>query len=224
VALFADLSTETLERIATVATIRSFPAGTHLLMQGDVCTAAYFLLEGKARVYRVSEEGREQVLVGIEAGQAFNTVPIFQSAGTNPANVVTLTEVTLCALGKEDLARLVRTQSDLALALLRDFADRLTHLTNLVESLALHSVRQRLARFLLDRAPVSTEASRRAGNQRGQAEVRRWTQQDIAVHLGSVRDVVGRELRNMEEAGIVRLERGRIVLLSRDDLEALARG
>ncbi|MHB1318421.1 MAG: Crp/Fnr family transcriptional regulator [Anaerolineae bacterium] len=224
VALFADLSAETLGRIAAVASIRRYPPDTQLLLQGDDCTAAYFVLEGEAQVYRVSDEGREQVLVRIEAGQAFNTVPVFRRAATNPANVVTLTEVTLCAIQKDELTRLVRTQSDLALAVLRDFADRLTHLTDLVESLALHSVQQRLARFLLDRAPGSPDDGRDSEAVRGQSEVRRWTQQEIAVHLGSVRDVVGRELRAMEEAGILRLERGRIVLLSREDLEELAHG
>ncbi len=222
IALFATLSPATLSEIAAVATLHTVPADTHVLLQGDGCSAAYFILSGVVRIYRVSEEGREQVLVSLGPGKAFNTAPIFQAAGTNPAHVVTLSPALLCTVQKDDLLRLVTARSDLALALLRDFADRLTHLTNLVEGLALHSVQQRVARFLLDRvAPVADAVGGSVRNH--QPELRRWTQQEMAVHLGTVRDVVGRELRTMEAAGILRLERGRIVLISREALEDLAR-
>jgi CRP/FNR family transcriptional regulator len=90
--------------------------------------------------------------------------------------------------------------------ILRDFADRLAHLTDLVADLSLHSVRARLARFLLEQA---------AGGQITQ----RWTQDAIAAHLGTVRDMVGRSLRAFADAGLIRLARNRIVLLDREGLE-----
>lgn len=220
--LFSNLSTPTLQRIAALATVRCYPPATHVLLQDDDCSAAYFVISGEVRVYRVSSEGREQVLVRLGAGQAFNTVAVFQGASTNPANVVTLSEAVLCVVSRDDLLQVVRTRSDLAMMLLRDFADRLAHFTDLVESLALHSVQQRLARFLLDRASAPADNAEGPGGREKQAEVRRWTQHEIAGHLGTVRDVIGRELRAMEEAGILRIERGRIVLLSREGLAALA--
>jgi CRP/FNR family cyclic AMP-dependent transcriptional regulator len=95
---------------------------------------------------------------------------------------------------------------EVALAVLRDFAGRLDHLTNLVEDLSLHTVRGRLARFLLEHAGEDGIA-------------RQWTQEEIAAHLGTVRDMVGRALRAFEDAGLVRMERRRIVLLDREGLE-----
>ena len=223
VTLFAGLAAATLREIAEAAAIRHYPPDTHVLLQGDDCQAAYFLLEGEARVYRVSEEGREQVLVRLVSGQSFNTVPVFQRAATNPANVVTLTDVSLCVVARGAFLQLVQSHADLAMAVINDFAGRLAHLTDLVESLSLHSVEQRLARFLLDRATDPSGARGNADPAGGETTVHRWTQQEIAVHLGTVRDVVGRELRAMEEAKILRIERGRIVLLRREGLEALAR-
>ena len=213
VALFANLSETTLTRVVAAAAVMRYAPDEHILLEGDPCRAGYFIMEGAVRVYRVSQEGREQVLVRLGPGQAFNTVPVFEPDGRNPANAVALTEVTLCVLLKEDFLQLVRTHGDLAMVVLGDFAQRLSHLTNLVEGLALHSVQERLARFLLDAAPQKDGTSE---------EVREWTQQQIAVHLGTVRDMVGRELRALEEAGLIRLERGRIVLLSRDELERIA--
>jgi CRP/FNR family cyclic AMP-dependent transcriptional regulator len=98
---------------------------------------------------------------------------------------------------------------ELALAILQDFAARLDHLTNLVEDLSLRTVRGRLARLLLDHAEAD-------------AVTRRWTQEEIAAHLGTVRDMVGRTLRAFADAGLVRMDRQRIMLLDREGLEAEA--
>ncbi len=95
------------------------------------------------------------------------------------------------------------------MAILQDFAGRLDHLTNLVEDLSLRTVRGRLARFLLEHAD-SIQAARN------------WTHDEIAANLGTVRDMVGRTLRAFADAGLVRIERQRIVLLDREGLEAEA--
>ncbi len=207
--LFAALANEALARVADVAVRHTYAPGETIIFEGDPCEAAYFVAEGQVRVYRLSPEGRVQVLARIGPGQAFNTVPPFRPNGTNHATAQALTPVTLYAISSADLVRLVETIPALALALLRDFAARLDRLTDLVEDLALRTVRERLARFLLERGEAGDT-------------VRRWTQEEIAAHLGTVRDVVGRTLREFAEAGLVRLERQRVVLLDRAGLEAEA--
>ena len=210
VSLFAGLSDDALAHIARVVHARTYAPGETVIFEGDPCQAAYFIAEGQVRVYRLSPGGREQVLTRLGPGQTFNTVPPFQPHGVNHATVQALTLVTLYVVDSEDFRRLVGECAELALAILQDFADRLDHLTDLVEDLSLRTVRGRLARFLLE----SAEA--------GQV-TRRWTQDEIAAHLGTVRDVVGRTLRAFADAGLVRMDRQRIVLLDREGLEAEAR-
>lgn len=207
--LFAGLSGETLARVANVAIRRTYAPGETIILEGDPCQAAYFVAEGQVRVYRLSPAGREQVLVRLGPGQAFNTVPPFKPHGVNHATVEPLTPVTLYAITCEDFDRLVIECPELALAILRDFAGRLDHLTNLVEDLSLRTVRGRLARFLLENAEAGEVTQR-------------WTQEEIAAHLGTVRDMVGRTLRAFTDAGLVRMERQRIMLLDREGLEAEA--
>ncbi len=203
---FAGLSDETLARVAGAAIRRAYAPDETIIFEGDPCQAAYFIIEGQVRVYRLSLAGREQVLVRLGPGRTFNMVPLFQARGVNHATVQALGPVTLYAITGDDLRRLVGACSDLALALLGDLSTRLDHLTNLVEDLSLRTVRGRLARFLLERA------------QEGQI-TQRWTQEEIAAHLGTVRDMVGRGLRAFADAGLVRLDRQRIVLLDREGLE-----
>jgi len=192
-----------------VAVRRVYAPGEAIIIEGDPCQAAYFIAEGQVRVYRLSPGGREQVLARLGPGQTFNTVPPFQPQGVNHANVQAATETTLYAIVSDDFRRLVGECPELALAILQDFAARLDHLTNLVEDLSLRTVRGRLARFLLEYAEAGQVA-------------RRWTQDEIAAHLGTVRDMVGRTLRAFADAGLVRMDRQRIVLLDREGLEAEA--
>lgn len=204
--LFAGLSENALRSVADIAIRRHYAANTLIILEGDVCDAAYFVISGEVQVYRISPQGRHQVLLRLGPGQAFNTVPLFQPEGTNHASATALADVTLYVAPRDGFLRAIRTCHELSMAILRDFAGRLTHLTDMVEDLALHSVRGRLARFLLQQAD-------------GEYITRRWTQDDIAAHLGTVRDMVGRSLRAMVDAGWLRMDRGRIVLLDRAALE-----
>jgi len=209
ITLFATLPEDALRRIARVAVPRTYGPGEMIMLEGEPCSGACFMTAGQVRVFRNSPSGREQVLMQPGAGQAFNLVPAFRRQGVNHASVQAVTAVSLVAISSDDLQQLVRESPELALALLHDFSQRLDHLTGLVETLSLRTVRGRLARFLLDHA-------------RGQEVARRWTQDEIAAHLGTVRDMVGRTLRAFADTGLLRMERDHIVLLDRAGLEAEA--
>jgi CRP-like cAMP-binding protein len=217
ISLFNGLSDRALARVADAAIRRTYTPGEIIIIEGDPCQAAYFVVEGQVRIYRLSPGGREQVLVRLGPGQAFNTVPPFQPRGINHANVEALTPVTLYAIPCDNLHRLVGKYPEMALALLRDFAARLDHLTNLVEDLSLRTVRGRLARFLLEHASTDLSGTAEAGT-----VTQRWTQEEIATHLGTVRDMVGRTLRAFADAGLIQMDRQRLVLLDREGLETEA--
>jgi CRP/FNR family cyclic AMP-dependent transcriptional regulator len=211
IALFAGLGRDTLLGLAAAATPRPFAPGEMILLEGERCRAAYFVAAGEVRVYRLSPSGRQQVLVRLGPGQSFNTVPPFQAHGVNHASVEGITSGLVYVIACGDLCRLVGECPDLALALLRDFAEKLDHLTNLVEDLSLRTVRGRLARFLLQQAEDGRVT-------------RDWTQDEMAAQLGTVRDMVGRTLRAFADAGLLRMNRQRIVLQDRQGLQAEAAG
>jgi len=204
--LFAGLAERTLLELSRVAVRRTYAPGALILLEGEPCVAVFFIVSGQARIYRLSAQGRQQVLATLGSGQSFNTAPPFVPEASNPASVEAVGETTVLTLRKEAFLSLVRKCPDLSWVILTDFASRLLHLTDLVEDLALRSVRGRLARFLLEQAD-------------GLHVTQQWTQDEMAVHLGTVRDVVGRALRGLVDAGLLRIERGRIVLLDREGLE-----
>jgi CRP/FNR family cyclic AMP-dependent transcriptional regulator len=208
ISLFSTLTEDTLARLAQHAIQRHYTRGEMILLEADPSRAAHFVAEGQVQVFRLSTAGREQILMNLGPGEAFNIVPLFEPQGLNHASVRALTDAALYLLRKEDFLHLVETRPDLSMSVLKDFAGKLDHLTGLVEQLALHSIRGRMARFLIEQAD-----DKLAGQ---------WTQDEIAAHLGTVRDMVGRTLRAFTDAGLIRRSRNRIILLDRAALEAEA--
>jgi CRP-like cAMP-binding protein len=198
---------QVLKILADYATQRRYTPDQHIIYEGEECTAVYFILEGEVKVYLISPQGRQQVLVQLGPGQAFNTVPVFLSNGVNNANVVAVTPVTLLILGKHDIDDVIRLCPDLALVLLTDFAKRLTHLSQLAGDLALQSVRGRLASFLLNQAQKTPTAH--------------WTHENIATHIGTVREVVSRTMREFIKQGWIRKDRHRLIIIDSHALEVL---
>jgi CRP/FNR family transcriptional regulator len=203
---FESLPAQAVTGLAARAGRRSYARGELIVLEGEPAEAACFVASGQVRVFKLSAEGREQVLDRLGPGQALNLVPIFDGQ-PNPASAEAVNAATIVTLPREELLAAVRRHPPLAVALLADFAGRLRHLAGLVEDLSFRTVRARLARFLL----------RQAG-QPG----RRMTQAEMAAELGTVRDVVGRILAELQAEGLIAIERHRIIIKDRAGLEAHA--
>ncbi len=207
---FARLGDDALLEIAPYIHERTFSPGQMIILEGEPCQAVYFVARGVVRIHRLSLEGREQVLAYLGPGESFNLVPVLDG-GPNPATVDALTEAALYTISCQRFHQIIRDRHEVALAVLEHLAARVRHLSDMVEGLALHTVRTRLARFLLAQAE-SLQPSHH------------WTQEEIAAHIGTVRDVVGRTLRAFADDGLIRRERGRVVVVDREGLEREAAG
>lgn len=208
VSFAAGLPEGALVALAAIAAPMQRVTGTLLQLEGDQAEAMYIVVRGRVKIARVSAGGREQVLNVIPPGGHFNTVPIFDG-GRCPANAEALTDVQLLALPRDALLAAVERHPALALALLKEFTGRLRHLVNLVDELALHTVQGRLAGLLLEQATAA---------ERGQPAPA-LTQAEMAAHVGTVREMIGRALKTFEALGLLRLDRGVITLLDRAGLE-----
>jgi CRP-like cAMP-binding protein len=186
--------------------------GKVVFMEGGPCQGLYVVRSGRVRIFKVSAEGREQVLMVAGRGETFNEVPNFDG-GTNPATAEALEPSVLYLLPKKDLLSIVETEPVVARAIMRVFASHLRHLTALVEDLSFRNVTSRVAKILLgqvQRAGVDVEAP-----------PPRLTQQQMAAMAGTAREVVGRALKALEQQGVIRVERGRVVVVSPERLADL---
>jgi CRP/FNR family transcriptional regulator len=202
---FSRLDDDVLSETAPYIYERTFSPGQVILLEGEPCQAVYFVAQGVVRTHRLSPEGREHVLAYLSPGEPFSLVPALDG-GPNPATVDAVTDTTLYTIPCEHFRRVMRDHHEVALIVMERLAAEVRRLSDMVEDLALHTVRTRLARFLLARADDTQPP-------------KRWTQEEIAAHIGTVRDVVGRALRTFTEDGLIRRERGRLVVMDRAGLE-----
>ncbi len=215
-ALFASLPENLVADLAAVAVERRYGRGQVIFLEGEPCAGLHIVAEGQVRIYKVSPGGREQVLEQVGPGVSFNDVAVLDG-GPNPASAMALTDVTLLVIARADIRRLAHEHPGLAWALIESVARRTRHLVNMVEDLALRSVKARLARLLL------AEAERTAA--RTQIERSQMlTQAEMAARVGTVREMVGRALRELAEERLIAFDRHRITILDRARLAQVADG
>jgi CRP/FNR family transcriptional regulator len=201
--LFALLDDKTLADVSNRTQQCSFRPGQQIMLEGEQAPGLYMVLQGRVRLSCTAPDGREQVLDMIGQGEVFNMVPLFDGQ-PNHTNARAMSPVECLLLPRQDVLMLLKRHPDLALAMLSEMAGELRELVRLVEDLAFRSVRARLARQLLAEAAE------------GSAEL---THQELAERAGTVREMAGRALRRLAEDGLVRLERGRVIVLDAEGLE-----
>jgi CRP/FNR family transcriptional regulator len=206
---FTSLSPATRQAIAHRTFRQGIPEGRTFVLEGLPAEFGYFLLSGQARVLRMSEDGRLQVLGRFGRGAPLNIISLLGDDRVNRASIEALTPLAVLVFRAEDFHHLLNHHLDFSNSLLQVFAQRMTGMTDLAASLSLYSVRARLAQFLIELAGLPETAGG-------------WTQDEIAAQIGTVRDVVGRLLRDFESQGFIRRDRQHITLLDRNGLEAVA--
>jgi CRP-like cAMP-binding protein len=213
VPFFAVLSEDEINGLAGHCVVRHLHKDELLFAEGDPCEGMYVVQSGAIKVFKMAETGREQVLVIERAGSTVGELPVFDG-GNLPASAAALEDSRLLFLPKREFLNLCRQNSEVAFAVIRSLAWRFRYMTSLVEELSLKEVSHRLARFLRDRA-LSVGVRTRRGIEFPLEE----TNQQIAAEIGTVRDLVSRNLRRLVDRKIIKMERRKVIVLNMSDLE-----
>ncbi len=205
--IFAELDEASLGRLAARCVDRTLPAGSLLFSTGEESRGLYVVVEGRVRIYRVSPDGREQVLHIEGPGRTVAELPLFDG-GKYPASADTMEETRLVFLPRAEFERLYRTNPDAADAIIRALGKRLRHLVQVTETLAFRDVAARLAMLL---AGYAESAGRPVAG--GVEVVLDRTQEELALEIGAARESVSRALRQLLRKGLLaEVERDRVVI------------
>lgn len=218
VPFFAVLGEEDLRRLAGHCVVRQLQKEALLFAEGDSCEGMYVVQSGAIKVFKMADSGREQVLVIERAGSTVGELPVFDG-GNLPASAAALEDSSLLFLPKREFLALCRQNSEVAFAVIRSLAWRFRYMTSLVEELSLKEVSHRLARFLRDRALAVGVRTKR-----GVEFPLEETNQQIAAEIGTVRDLVSRNLRRLVDRKIIKMERRKVIVLNMADLEEQVAG
>jgi len=205
---FRPLDEATLTSIAAVTVRRLFQPDEVIFLEGEPCAGLFAVHSGHVKIYKVSPEGREQILTIIGPRDSFNDVAVFDG-GPNPANAQAMDATEVCVIERPALVNLFDRYPKLAQAVVAVLAARCRMLVGMVEDLSLRSVTGRLAKLLLDQAAQGQDAVP-------------LTRQQMAARLGTIREMVSRALRELEDEGLVSRDGRQIVIADRAALERRA--
>jgi CRP/FNR family transcriptional regulator len=207
--LFSSLEPGEIESLASRAAERRFDTDEALFWEGDECQGVFLLIEGAVKIFKTSSTGREMMLDLVSAPSSVAELPLFDR-GPYPASVRAVKPSVTLFINRADFYQACRQNPDLPLKILAVVGRRLRNLVQVVESITFGSVTQRLARLLLD-----------LDEEQGGGRIT-LTHQELASRLGTVREVVSRNLARFRVQGLVSIEGREIVLANPEGLRAEA--
>lgn len=212
--LFASLTEAEMQALAARTTRRRFPKDEQLFAEGDPCTGLFLVASGKIRIFKLSPSGREQVLAIEGPGSSFAELPVFDG-GNYPAAASALEDAEVLFISRKDFQNFCREHPDVGLKVIAVVGSRLRRLVGIIEELSFTTVRQRLIALIL-RLARDTGRPSKAGIR---VELTK-SHQDLAAELGTVRELVSRNLSRLQAEGFLDVEGRKIVV---KDLPGLKR-
>jgi len=215
--IFSGLGQQELDFIVERAVLKHYSAGEVIFGEGDACSGLYVVDAGTIKIFKISPNGREQVVSNDGPGSSVAELPVFDG-GTYPASAAAISGTSLVFVSRQDFRSLCLEYPEVALKVLRVVGGRLRRLVGIIEELSFSTVAHRLAALLLDLA-------RRTGKQTdaGLEFTLPATNQELAAMIGTVRELISRNMSRMQAAGILTIDGRRIVVHDVAALEAESR-
>jgi CRP-like cAMP-binding protein len=210
--LFFNLPPADIARIGGISALRRYGKRDAVFREGDPADGFFVVVSGSVKVFKLSPDGKEQVLHILEAGQSFAEATIFEGGGF-PASAEALSDCDLLFLPKRPFIGLLEKNPKMAVRMLGSLSRWLKRMTDLVENLALRDVEARLVFF------VSEEMNTRGVPIRDGAVYEIPVSKNVlASRLGTVPETFSRTLKKLQEEGKIRVKGNQIRILKADSL------
>lgn len=207
VPIFSNLTDEEMLEVAHITKAKVFEKGEMVYMSGDKGGTLFVLHTGKVKISRLNASGKEQVIRVVGPGEFMGELSLF-SAIPFTDNAQVTEESTMCVIEGERLKGLMQKYGSIAFKVMDELSRRLEKAENLIESINLNTVEQRIAKALLSSA-----------NHKGEV-VLNMTKGDFASHLGMSQETLSRKLSVFQESGYIALFGHRkIQIIDREALE-----
>src|SRR5215813_12066561 len=220
VPLFTDLSNAELVLVAEHATVRRYDHGQVIFTEGDACSELLIVREGSVRILKTAANGRRQLLSIERVGNSLSELSVFDG-NPYPATAEAITSTTLLCLAADHFRRICQQNPDVALKVIKVLGHRLRRMAELIEELSFSTVRGRLVSHLLRLAQENGRQSTR-----GIVVDLFENNEELAARLGTVRELVSRNLGRLHNDGLIEVRRRLVIIPNlaalRNELAAIA--
>jgi CRP-like cAMP-binding protein len=223
--LFAGLQEKDLQKIRAIATPRQFRKREVLFSDGGEAKGFYVILTGKVKLYKISPEGKEQILHIVSAPDTFAEAALFLE-GTYPAFAEALMDSQLLFFPKRNFIELIEKNPQLSINMIVSLSQYLKRFALLIEELSLKEVSSRIAKYLID---LSLKLSKVSTTRFKEGKISTEIELDLsktqlASKLGTISETLSRTLAKMRAKKIIDVKKNRILILNRELLEEMASG
>jgi CRP-like cAMP-binding protein len=206
--LFAGLNEKDFGKLMAIASLRQFRKGEILFSDCEEPNGFYVVVSGKVKLFKVSPEGKEQIILVVSAPDTFAEASLFLH-GSYPLFAQTLNDCQLLFFPKRDFLRLKNVQ--LSSNMIVTLSHYVKRFSSLIEDLSLKEISSRTAKYLLD---LSMEQSKE-GRAAKEVELD-LNRSQLALRLGTIRETVSRTLTKMKAKGIIDIKKNWIVIQNRE--------
>ena len=210
--LWRGLPEEQLDAIALVAIAKSYHKGEVIFVEGEEGSGFFVVKSGRVKVFKLSAEGKEQILKFFEVGEHFAEVPAFDGE-CFPASATALEKTELLFFGRDAFLELLEQQPNIAINMLAVFARHLRHFARLIEDLSLKEVPGRLAAYLL----YLSERSEHPNHVKLDI-----TKTQLASLLGTIPETLSRVFAKLSQEELISIQGSRIQILNPERLRILS--
>ena len=217
-ALLSSLSQQELQLLAARTVRKHLSEGELLFSEGEPCSGLHIIAQGKVRIFKTSIGGREQVLALNGPGESVAELPVFDG-GPYPASAIAVEDSEVAFISRRDFHAYCLEHPEVALKVLSVVGGRLRRLVGIIEELSFTTIRQRLISALLKLA--QTEGRK---TERGIEFQLPATHQELASQLGTVRELISRNLMRLQAEGLLEVDARQIVVKDMKGLSALIEG
>ena len=206
---FSDQLDDYGKKLLQRGSVVSLPANSPIFKQGDNCSNYILVLDGSVKVFSRNQHGREIVLYRVKKGESCTlTTSCLLADNRYPAESITETEVSALLISAKDFNNGLERSDKFRQFVFSAYGNRIKEVITLVETVSFGRIDVRLASALIEEA--------------GELRFFKITHQQLAIDLGTAREVVSRHLKEFERRGWLKLSRGSVELVNFNAIEDLA--
>jgi CRP/FNR family transcriptional regulator len=210
--LFSGLTEDQLKTLSGIASRLTFKRGDMIFQDGDRGDGIYIVETGKIKVFKLSMDGKEQILHIYGPGHTFGEVPVFQGKSF-PASAMTLEPSDIVFLPRDRFVQLITTTPALSMNMMADLSRRLRAFTIQIEALSLKEVPARLAAYIL------TLSKEQKNSSRVQLPISKALLSNL---IGTTPETISRMLKKMGDSGLIEVQTKTIDILDQNGLIELS--
>jgi CRP-like cAMP-binding protein len=204
VPIFSELDESALERIAKTGIQKNYKRDSVILFEHEAGSALFIIISGKVKVSRFSDDGKEVIISILGESDIFGEMSLLDGQARS-AHVTAMENSNIFIFKREDFLDLLRSNPEVAIALLQELTRRLRAADIKIKSLSLKDAEGKVATVLLQ---LADEIGR---IKQGTVEIEKLPfQHDLANLAGTSRETISRTLHSFAKKGLVELEGSRL--------------